>query len=143
VTPYAPGCFGRAHRDAWLAAEAAAKAANAADQAAAASAEAQKSADQARASAIAAGKSSAEAEAAAKAAWKATRDLLEQEMEQARQQAAEERKRQEEQEGKPKRVCVPNPTRETMIPVLPCVHSPGDSVIVMPLVEPMLTAVVW
>ncbi|MCZ0209599.1 polymorphic toxin-type HINT domain-containing protein [Streptomyces sp. UMAF16] len=202
----------KAHRDAWLAAEASAKAANASKDAAAASAEAQKSADEAakyaadaktsadaaaasaadaaasattarnaanqaeqdataaensaydaafsyayarqsarnaddaadraRASALAAGKSSAEADADAKAAWETTLKLAEKEIEQARQQAAEERKEQEG-EGKPKKVCVPAPTRETMIPVLPCIHSPGDSMIAMPLVEPKLQALVW
>ncbi|MDX2850981.1 polymorphic toxin-type HINT domain-containing protein [Streptomyces sp. PA03-3a] len=52
---------------------------------------AEKAASKARASAIAAGKSAAEAEAEAKQAWTATRDLAEQEKEEALQQAQEER----------------------------------------------------
>ncbi|MFI1727660.1 DddA-like double-stranded DNA deaminase toxin [Streptomyces acidicola] len=62
------------------------------------------SADRARASALAAGKSAAEAEAEAKQAWKATRDLAEQEMEEARKQAEEERKAQ--QQSAPKTRCM-------------------------------------
>jgi hypothetical protein len=100
-------------------------------------------ADRARASAIAAGKSADEAEAEAKAAWQTTRALVEKEAEEARKRAAEERKRQEEQEGKPKRVCIPHPTRETMIPIMPCVASPHDSMIMPGLVDPTIRAVVW
>ncbi|KEG44406.1 DddA-like double-stranded DNA deaminase toxin [Streptomyces griseorubens] len=57
--------------------------------------QADNSAARARASAIAAGKSAAEAEAEAKQAWQTTRALAEQEMEEARRQAEEERKAQQ------------------------------------------------
>ncbi|MFE9614206.1 DddA-like double-stranded DNA deaminase toxin [Streptomyces sp. NPDC006012] len=62
------------------------------------------SADRARASAIAAGKSAAEAEAEAKQAWQTTRDLVDQEIEEARRQAEEERKAQ--QDDGPKWFCM-------------------------------------
>ncbi|MGA5520996.1 DddA-like double-stranded DNA deaminase toxin [Streptomyces pseudogriseolus] len=66
--------------------------------------QADNSAARARASAIAAGKSAAEAEAEAKQAWQTTRALAEQEMEEARRQAEEERKAQ--QDDSPDHFCV-------------------------------------
>ncbi|MET7675826.1 DddA-like double-stranded DNA deaminase toxin [Streptomyces seoulensis] len=138
----ARGAADRAAQDATAAEDSADQAAFSAAYARQSAHEADNAAEQARASAVAAGKSSAEAAADAKAAWNTTRALAEQEMEQARRQAAEERKRQ--QEAKPKRICVPHPTRETMIPIMPCVNSPGDSMIVSwGMDEPLLTAVVW
>ncbi|MEU2502995.1 DddA-like double-stranded DNA deaminase toxin [Streptomyces pseudogriseolus] len=65
--------------------------------------QADNSAARARASAIAAGKSAAEAEAEAKQAWQTTRALAEQEMEEARRQAEEERKAQ--QDDSPDHFC--------------------------------------
>ncbi|MFF6835188.1 polymorphic toxin-type HINT domain-containing protein [Streptomyces sp. NPDC012438] len=107
---------------------------------------ADQAADQARASAAAAGKSAEEAEADAKAAWTTTRQLIEKEAEEDRRQAEEERKWQEQQEAKPKRVCVPHPTRETMAYIMPCAASPGDSVIQsMPgyVNDPVFRAIIW
>ncbi|WP_432087343.1 DddA-like double-stranded DNA deaminase toxin [Streptomyces sp. bgisy095] len=107
---------------------------------------ADQAADQARASALAAGKSAEQAKADAKAAWTTTRQLIEKEAEEARRLAEEDRKRQEQQEAKPKRVCVPHPTRETMAYIMPCAASPGDSVIQsMPgyVNDPVFRAVIW
>lgn len=95
----------------------------------------------ARASAAAAGKSASEAEAEANAAWKRALDLAEKEIKAARAQAAEERKAQ--QAAKPKKVCVPFVSRESLIPIMPCVQDPDNSVIGMPLDDPTLRDIVW
>ncbi|MFJ9703507.1 DddA-like double-stranded DNA deaminase toxin [Streptomyces fradiae] len=130
-----------AAQDAAAAENSAAEAEFSASYARASAQRANDAADQARASALAAGHSAIVAEAEAKAAWTATRALAEQEAEEARRQAAEERKRQ--QEAKPKRVCVPHPVRESMTPIMPCALSPGDSMIVMPDIDPTMKAIVW
>ncbi|MFF8575477.1 DddA-like double-stranded DNA deaminase toxin [Streptomyces sp. NPDC015408] len=133
----------RAAQDATAAENSAAEAAFSAAYARDSATKADDAADRARASALAAGKSADEAEAEAKAAWQATRELAEKEAAEARRQAAEERKRQQEQEGEPKRVCTPHPTRETMIPIMPCAASPDDSMILPGPIDPTIRAVVW
>ncbi|MFF1511918.1 DddA-like double-stranded DNA deaminase toxin [Streptomyces sp. NPDC058326] len=131
----------RAAQDAAAAESSASQAAFSASYARSSAQKADKSADQARASALAAGKSAAEAEADAKTAWTATRTLAEKEAEEARRQAAEER--EQEEEVKPKRICIPHPTRETMAPIMACVASPGDSMISVRENDPFIQAVVW
>lgn len=86
----------RAAQDATAAENSAANAEWSASYARYSAQKANESAADARASAEAADKSAAEAEAEAKAAWQRTRDLAEQEMDEALQQAEEARKAQEE-----------------------------------------------
>ncbi|MEU3984140.1 polymorphic toxin-type HINT domain-containing protein [Streptomyces sp. NPDC026672] len=94
----------RAAQDATAAEDSAADAEFSASYARYSAQQADNSADRARASATAADKSAAEAEAEAKQAWQATRDLADQEMEEALKQAKEERKAQ--QSNSPDAFCV-------------------------------------
>ncbi|MFI9614076.1 DddA-like double-stranded DNA deaminase toxin [Streptomyces sp. NPDC052023] len=94
----------RAHQDATAAENSAAQAEFSASYARYSAQKADDASDRARASAIAAGKSADEAEAEAKQAWQTTRDLAEQEIEEARRQAEEERKAQ--QDSGPKSTCI-------------------------------------
>ncbi|QEU82598.1 hypothetical protein CP968_00135 [Streptomyces subrutilus] len=130
----------RAEQDAQAAEDSAADAEFSASYARQSADEANTSANAARDSAIAAGKSKEAAEADAKTAWKAVLVLREKEEAEARRQAEEARKQQ--QQAKPKRICVPHPTRETMAPIMACAQDPGNSMINIPI-DPTLNAIVW
>ncbi|MFF3982282.1 DddA-like double-stranded DNA deaminase toxin [Streptomyces sp. NPDC001828] len=93
-------------------------------------------------SALAAGKSHEEAEAASKDAWQSVFDLREKEAEEALRQELEERKRQE-QDAKPKKVCVPFTSRESIVPLLPCLADPDNSEIRPWEDEPVLRNIIW
>ncbi|MCJ0875838.1 polymorphic toxin-type HINT domain-containing protein [Streptomyces sp. AP-93] len=131
----------RAEQDAAAAEQSAADAAFSASYARQSASDATTSANAARDSALAAGKSKEAAEGEAKTAWKAVLVLREKEEAEARRQAEEERKRQ--QQAKPKRICVPHPTRETMAPIMACAQDPGNSMIQMPDIDPTMRAIVW
>ncbi|MFI5868095.1 polymorphic toxin-type HINT domain-containing protein [Streptomyces sp. NPDC051546] len=130
----------RAEEDAQAAENSAAEAEFSATYARQSASQANDSANAARDSALAAGKSAEAAEGEAKAARKAVEVLREKEAAEARRQAAEERKRQ--QQDKPKRICVPHPSRETMAPIMACATDPGNSVIEVPI-DPIMNAIVW
>lgn len=130
----------RAEQDAKAAEDSAADAEFSAAYARQSASDATSSANAARDSALAAGKSKEAAEGEAQTAWKAVLVLREKEEAEARRQAEEERKRQ--QETKPKRICVPHPTRETMAPIMACAQDPGNSMIQIPI-DPTIRAIVW
>ncbi|MGW5852398.1 DddA-like double-stranded DNA deaminase toxin [Streptomyces sp. NPDC055254] len=130
----------RAEQDAKAAEDSAADAAFSAAYARQSARDATTSANAARDSALAAGKSKEAAEGEAKTAWKAVLVLREKEEAEARRQAEEERKQQ--QQAKPKRICVPHPTRETMAPIMACALDPGNSMIQVPI-DPTMRAIVW
>lgn len=130
----------RAEQDAAAAEDSAADAAFSASYARQSADDANTSANAARDSALAAGKSKEAAEGEAKTAWKAVLVLREKEEAEARRQAEEARKQQ--QQAKPKRICVPHPTRETMAPIMACAQDPGNSMIQIPI-DPTLNAIVW
>ncbi|MEW1551828.1 polymorphic toxin-type HINT domain-containing protein [Streptomyces tsukubensis] len=131
----------RASQDADAAENSAAEAAFSAFYAYQSAREASSSADKARELALDAGKSTADADKEAGAAWLAALDLREKEEAAARKIEAEFRK--QEQEAKPKRVCVPHPSRDTMAPIWDCAMSPEDSVIEVWDGDPALREVVW
>ncbi|MFI8105364.1 DddA-like double-stranded DNA deaminase toxin [Streptomyces sp. NPDC086023] len=132
----------RAEQDATAAENSAAQAEFSAAYARQSARDADASATKARESAIAAGKSKEAAENEASTAWKAVQTLREKEEAEARRQFEEELKRQ--QNAKPKRVCVPHPTRETMAPIMACAADPENSVIQsMPEIDPMTREIVW
>lgn len=131
----------RANQDASDAENSAAQAEFSASYARQSAKKANDSAEQARQSALAAGKSRDEANAMAKDAWTAVRTLVEKEIAEALRQAEEERKQQEE--AKPKRICRPFASRESMIPILACAADPEHSTIEVGQNDPFLTAAVW
>lgn len=130
----------RAEQDAKAAEDSAADAEFSAAYARQSARDANTSANAARDSALAAGKSKEAAEGEARTAWKAVLVLREKEEAEARRQAEEERKRQ--QQAKPKRICVPHPTRETMAPIMACAQDPGNSMIQIPI-DPTIRAIAW
>ncbi|WP_327257228.1 polymorphic toxin-type HINT domain-containing protein [Streptomyces sp. NBC_01244] len=131
----------RAEQDAAAAEDSAADAAFSASYARQSARDATTSANAARDSALAAGKSKEAAEGEARTAWKAVLVLREKEEAEARRQAEEARKKQ--QQAKPKRICTPHPTRETMAPIMACAQDPGNSMIQMPPIDPTMRAIVW
>ncbi|MET8752235.1 polymorphic toxin-type HINT domain-containing protein [Streptomyces sp. NPDC004667] len=133
----------RANQDASDAENSAAQAEFSASYARQSAKKANDSAEQARQSALAAGKSRDEANAMAKDAWTAVRTLVEKEIAEALRQAEEERKQQEEAKPKPKRICRPFASRESMIPILACAADPEHSTIEVGQNDPFLTAAVW
>ncbi|MFF9635483.1 polymorphic toxin-type HINT domain-containing protein, partial [Streptomyces bacillaris] len=93
--------------------------------------EARKSANRAHASALAANKSKEEAAADAKAAWDRTEKLLKAELEEAKRQAEEEFKRQQQvEEDRRKRTCHIPLTERGDAAFLNCVKRNGDEAIV-------------
>ncbi|RCH59726.1 hypothetical protein DT019_38050 [Streptomyces sp. SDr-06] len=92
-------------------------------------------------SALAAGKSQVEAEAASKDAWQTVFNLREKEANEALRQQMEDRKRQ--QDGKPKRICIPYASRDSLLPIMPCLAHPEDSELRVWEDEPVLRNIIW
>ncbi|GAA2469664.1 SCP1.201-like deaminase [Streptomyces mauvecolor] len=93
-------------------------------------------------SALAAGKSRDEAEAASTGAWQSVFDLREKEAKEALRQEMEDRQR--EQDGKkPKRVCIPYASRDSLLPIMPCLAHPEDSELRVWEDEPVLRNLIW